>query len=521
MYTQFAKCCCNAPPLTPTTITIQVYYQLAKRHAIAQTFIGTSLPSEPCGVNIVSSTVEAECIPGSPDTYGYQTPGNTFPLQGALSWNCTYSETNGSTPSALCLQTGVSWLSSKRTGLSEAEGFLRINQLITFTKTTTTVQNLTTAVYWWNGTAYVNSGVSTGIKWNRETYALLDGAFIYKQYVNAVPAGQNCRACSTATGSNLTKTGLSVVFNQQAVYVNGLSFLVTLAAGQTGVWTIAVSAGSLVIKQNGTTIIAYALSAYTIGQLVTAINALAYANATMGNMGAAGGVIGLSPASQVQSMITTTLTTGGVNVFVRKPGDPWETWQVSQRPSYTFGGTASWNTVTMSDLWTGAAGTYQQFSEGFESYIPAGQEEDWLNGGFGNPFVPFAQATIGTVTANPANCSLPPVEADANCNCAGCGGGTTASAYAWDVTNNGYVRPYTGVTAQYSWWSCKTYATSAAMVCDIHYLGTDCTYGLRALEMCPNVSLNYCLNAQLKKCCFETATGQGKGFRYQWSLRRY
>jgi hypothetical protein len=275
-----------------------------------------------------------------------------------------------------------------------------------------------------------------------------------------------------------------------------------------------------VIKQNGTTMVTYALSAYTIGGLVTAINALAYANATMGTMGSAGGVIGLSPASQVQSMITTSLTTSGVNVFVRKPGDPWEVWQVSQRPSYTFGGTTAWQTVTMTDDWTESY-DYLRFSEGFEAYIPVGLEEDWLSGGFGNPFVPFAQATIGTVTANPANCSLPPVETDANCTCSGCGGGTTASSYAWDVTNNSYVRPYTGVTAQYSWWSCKTVATSAGMVCDIHFPGTDCTYGLRALEMCPDVSLNFCNNAQLKKCCFETATGQGKGFRYQWSLRRY
>jgi len=339
--------------------------------------------------------------------------------------------------------------------------------------------------------------------------------------VNAVPSGQNCRACSTATGSNLTKTGLSVVFNQQAVYVNGLSFFVTLAAGQTGAWTIAVTGGSLIIKQDGTTIISYALSAYTIGQLVTAINALAYANATMGTMGAAGGVIGLSPASQVQSMITTSLTTSGVNVFVRKPGDPWDLWQVSNRPSYTFGGTTAWNTITMDNAWAEAY-TYLKFSEGVESYVPAGTEESWLYEGLGgNPLIPFAQATIGTVTANVSNCALPPVESDANCSCSGCGGGTTAATYAWDVTNNPYYRPYTGVTAQYSWWSCKTVATSAGMVCDLHFTGTDCTYGVRALEMCPNVSLLYCTNAQLKKCCFETATGQGKGFRYQWSLRRY
>ena len=468
-------------------------------------------------MNISTTIVEAECIPGSPDTYAYQTPGNTFPLQGALSWNCTYSETNGSTPSALCLQTGVSWLSSKRTGLSEAEGFIRINQAITFEKSTTTPQTVTTAVYWWNGTAYVNSGVSTAIRWNRETYALPAGGYVYKQYVSAVAAGQNCRSCQTATGSNLTKTGLSVVFNQQAVYLNGLSFFITLAAGQTGAWTIAVSAGSLVIKQNGTTIISYALSAYTIGGLVTAINALSYANATMGTMGAAGGVIGLSSASQVQSMITTSLTTSGVNVFVRKPGDPWELWQISNRPSYTFGGTTAWQAAPMDDTWNG---DYLRFSEGFEAFVADGDEESFLST-YAAPLMPIANATIGTVTANPSNCQLPPVETDANCTCTGCGGGGIISAYAWDVYHTGYLQPYTGVTTQYSWWSCKTVATSEAMICDLHFPGTDCTYGLRALEMCPDVSLYFCDNAQLKKCCFETATGQGRGFRFQWSLRRY
>jgi hypothetical protein len=407
---------------------------------------------------------------------------------------------------------------NRRTGLSDAEGFVRLNETITFTKSTTTQQTVTAGVFWWNGTAYVNSGVSTSIRWNRETYALPAGGFIYKQYVLSTPAGHRCRNCQTATGSNAAKTGLSVVFNQQATYLNGMAFTVLLAAGQTGAWTIAVSGGSLIIKQNGTTIISYGLSSYTLGGLVTAINALAYANAGMGGLGAAGGVIGLSSASQVQSMSETPLTTAGVNVFVRKPGDPWELWQVAQRPSYTFGGAAAWQTGSMDDNWNG---DYLAFTQGFEAYIPEGLEESFIqpfSGAF-DAFMPNAKATIGTTTPVLNDCSVPPVLADANCTCAGCTFDYIINVHAWDVPHNGYTQAYTGNTTQYSYWSCKQSPTSAAQVCATHFPGTDCVYGIRnGFAACG--FLNCFFPDKPKYGCFETATGQGKGYRYRWILRR-
>ncbi|CAB4173251.1 hypothetical protein UFOVP942_42 [uncultured Caudovirales phage] len=408
---QEAACCCNPepPPSNGERLEIKVLYEVACRRAvyeIADTtaqYVQGQYPHIKCEDRTIE-TFGIDCADGSSGTGSIETPLTQFPGQKVVGWQCAYNLTelpdvewsmpvNAVTsyirpgPYFYCVGVGSClrqpiqiityeagcpfastpfdypvygpgggiWRGGPRT--VEIESYLKLSQTYAITRTTTTTLNTLTTLTW------PIAGIPTIVNRQVTREQIIENYAGTHQAENRVNpcskvSGGMCIQCPQPGGTFRT-INLTGAYGRTSTYKFDLTLLVQRTSA-VGAWTMAVTSSAVVFVKDTTTTYSVPLTG-TLANVVTQINAIS------GLTCASAGVLGPGPATEIQSAPVVNLLYGtgmGKPLYLRRAGDPWETYQIYGREYFSvyggFGSGGAWqrpDSITRID-WIKGIGTY-------------------------------------------------------------------------------------------------------------------------------------------------------------------
>jgi len=476
--------------------------------------------SEICQPVVTYSTREVDCN-GTPVECGDCTGAEPYPLSAQVGWACDYVEKIEDPVQLYCgaLFPGGGSFTQYADSIAhktQTESYTKIAQVFVFTKSGAPVDVLTnTAVYWPSGGTYVNSGISQVVKQKQQRFDPPAGGFPYRASTSGSVG--SCQQCPVGTGGTLSKTNIVGYFTAQGVYTSGFGLSVNITAGTTGTWTLQVIGGAVVISKDGVVQNTFSLGAYTIGSLGAAIDALTSIVCPYTVLPV---VIRNSSATEIkaQGPYVLQVAAGTTTLYIRKPGDPWESYQVAALPYYSFTNT-NWGQYGGMRMDYGFQGNYTQFSQGISNrYDP----DDAYWAGRDLPFYDYARGcAIAPTLQQVNNCTFLPTVTPNNCS-TGCGGGS-GTEQPWDLypidavpaSGNSLWKPYTGATIEAKKFDCGGCGISDAECCSGTSSSVKCSFTGRGLGFCS------CYGPVAQYPCWATSQGLAQGLRWQLSVQRY
>ena len=570
---QEAACCCNPepPPSNGERLEVKVLYEVACRRAvyeIADTtaqYVQGQYPHVQCEQR-TTTTTEIYCPDGSSNTAGETTLLTQFPGATEVSWACAFNLTeqpdvewsmpvnavvsyDRPPPYFYCIGVGAClrqpiqiigyeagcpfaatpfsypiygpgggiFRGGPRT--VELESHLRLDQTYALIRTTTTTLNTLTTLTW--PIAGIPTQVNRQVTREQiiENYSGTHQAENRRTPCTGV-SGLACIQCPEPDGTFRTIT-LTGAYGRTSTYKFDLTLLVQRTSA-VGSWTMAVTSSAVLFVKDGT--IPYSVSlGGTLANVVTQINAIS------GLTCASAGVLGPGPGTEIQPSPVVTLLYGtgmGKPLYLRRAGDPWESYQLFGREYFTI---------------------YGAFQGGFNSGRPdAITPEDWIKG-------------VATFTAdndicfpmwNPANgsgfgesvqgvaCNVPARGVDC---CAVVNAGTTPYNAAIDVPPQIHIRSVVGdAPSEFKGFMCGGNEDNPqAIICGPcsatqRQRGSECmakgcqnTAGLDFFGcVLTDETGNPCIAGWSVPCSKGNIGGLydpslAQGLRYQWQIRRY
>ena len=408
---QEAACCCNPepPPSEGERLEVKVLYEVACRRMVYEIadnvaqYVDGQYPHVQCEQRTTENE-DIVCEDGSETSAGTTTPLTNFPGTLAVSWGCDFSLTqNPDVEWVMPVSAYTSYIALPPFGTCEGvpaclrqpiqivgyhtgcpfqtdpfafpkygpgggiffggprtiaiESHLKLSQTYALYRTTTTTLDQLTTLTW------PIAGIPTIVARQVTRSQIIENYVGTHQAENRRTAcvgtsGKICLQCPQPDGTFRTIT-LTGAYGKTSTYKFDLTLLVQRTSA-VGSWTMAVTGGAVVFVKDGTTTYNVPLSG-TLAQAVTAINAIS------GLTCASAGVLGPGRATEIQSAPVVNLLFGtgmGKPLYLRRAGDPWESYQVYGREYFSvyggFGTGGAWqrpDAITPLD-WVKGVATY-------------------------------------------------------------------------------------------------------------------------------------------------------------------